>query len=271
MTETDPVIADFAGRFPDSFARALKQGSDEQISAIVGTLPPRTIAAVAARLPATRLLALLESGQHSARSWLEAAPFDDAVMLLSRMRRERRIALIDSLEDHGLQRRLMRHQRYPTHSAGFFVEDALLRIDMDSPVSAALDELRSLDRDELPLLVVVDAAGHYAGVLKPWQLVSNRLSGRRPAELAEYIQPISPETPVVAAAAHEGWLEHNWLPVVDNKQRILGSLSRSAVLRAAGRIAPARQRPASILLELVEEMTLALGKMLEGLLARRPT
>lgn len=271
MTEVDPIVADFAGRFPDSFTRALRQGSDEQISAIVKTLPPQTIASVVARLPAARLLALLESGEHSPQAWLQDAPFDDAVMLLSRMKRERRIALIDSLEDRGLQRRFMRHQQYPTHSAGFFVEDVLLRIEIDTPASAALDDLRGLHRDDMPLLVVVDEAGRYAGVLRPWQLISYQSSDRRLSEHVEHIQPISPETPVVAAAGHEGWLEHNWLPVVDNKQRILGALSRATVFRAARQNSPSRQGTTSLLFELVDALARTLGEMLEGILARRPT
>ena len=55
MTEVDPIIADYAERFPDAFASSLRQGSDEEISALVGSLPPESIASVVARLPATRL------------------------------------------------------------------------------------------------------------------------------------------------------------------------------------------------------------------------
>jgi Mg/Co/Ni transporter MgtE len=271
MTETDPVIAAFAEQFPDSFVRVLRQGSDEEISATVESLPPHTIAAIAARLPAARLLALLESGAHSPLAWLENAPFDDAVMLLSRMRRERRIALIGSLRDRKLQRRLMRHQQYPVHSAGFYVEDVFLRIDIDTPASEATDELRSFNQDELPLIVVVDPAGRYTGVLRPWQLMSNRLVSQRLGEHVEYIQPIAPETPVIAAAEHEGWLEHNWLPVVDNKQRVLGALSRAAVLRAASRVAPSREVATSLFLELVDSITHTLGDILDGVLSRRKT
>ena len=271
MTDVDPVIADFAERFPDAFAGALRRGSDEEISAVVRLLPPRSIASVVARLPAARLRSLLDSGEHSPRDWLEDAPFDDAIMLLSRMRRERRIALIGSVRDRRLQRRFMRHQQYPRHSTGFYVEDVFLRIDIDTPASAVLEELRQDERDDPPLMVVVDASGRYAGVLNPWHLMSNRLTSQRLSEQMEYIQPIAPETPVVAAAEHEGWLEHNWLPVVDNKQRILGALSRAAVLGAASRVSPSQQGTASLLLELVDGVTHTLGDMLEGLLGRRPS
>ena len=267
----DPVLADFAERFPDSFANALRQGSDDEISAIVSSLPPQSIASVVARLPAARLRSLLDSGEHSPRDWLEDAPFDDAIMLLSRMRRERRITLIGSVRDRRLKRRFMRHQQYPRHTTGFYVEDTFLRIDIDTPVSAAVDELRSDERDDPPLMVVVDNSGRYVGVLNPWHLMNNRLGNQRLSEHVEYIQPIAPETPVTAAAEHEGWLDHNWLPVVDNKHRVLGALSRAAALSAASRVAPSQQSTASLFLELVDGITHTFGEMLDGLLGRRRT
>lgn len=269
MPDADPVITDFADRFPDAFASALRHGGDDEISAIVKSLPSESVASVVARLPAARLLALLESGEHSPRDWIEDAPFDEAIMLLSRMRRERRLALIESVRDRRLQRRFMRHQQYPRHSTGFYVEDVFLRIDIDTPVNDVLHELRSDHRDDPPLMVVVDAAGRYAGILNPWHLMSSRLASQRLADHLEYIQPVAPETPVTAAAEHEGWLEHNWLPVVDNKQRVLGALSRAAVLGAASRVSPSQQSTASLLLELVDGITHTLSEMLEGLLGRR--
>ena len=271
MSEIDPVTADFAERFPDSFAQALRKGSDDDISAMVGSLPPHSVAAVVARLPSARLLALLESGEHSPGEWLEAAPFDDVIMLLSRMRRERRVALIASLSNRGRQRRLKRHQQYPRHHAGFYIEDAFLRVDIDAPASAVLDELRSVDRDDPPLIVVVDNSGRYAGVLSPWQLMSDRFSGQRLKDHVEYVLPIAPETPVTAAAENEGWLEHNWLPVVDNKQRVLGALARAALLGAANRASPSQQGTSGLLLELVDGVTHTLGEILEGVLSRRRT
>lgn len=271
MADADPVVADFAERFPDAFASALRQGSNDEISAIVKLLPPESVASVVARLPAVRLRALLDSEQHSPRDWIEDAPFEDAIMLLSRMRRERRIALIGSVRDRRLQRRLMRHQQYPRHSTGFYVEDVFLRVDIDTPASDVLEALRSDERDDPPLMVVVDASGRYAGVLNPWHLMSNRQTSQRLDDQMEYIQPVAPETPITAAAEHEGWLEHNWLPVVDNKRRVLGALSRATVLSAASRVSPSQQSTASLLLELVDGITHTLGEMLEGLLGRRST
>jgi Mg/Co/Ni transporter MgtE len=271
VTDFDPVVADFAEHFPDQFSHALGAGRHDQVSALIGTLPPGLVAAVAARLPAPSLLALLESPVHAPQTWLEAASFDDAVMLLSRMRRERRLALINSINDRGRRQQLLRHEQYPAHTVGSLVEDVLLRIDKDRPMSAVVDELRKLDRDDPPLLVVVDAAGRYAGILKPWQLIGSRSAGRRPGELARFVQPVVPETPIAAAAAHEGWLEHDWLPVIDNQERVIGAITRKTVLRAASRATTARHGTESLMLDIVGGVTLLLGSILDGLLTKRST
>ena len=101
--------------------------------------------------------------------------------------------------------------------------------------------------------------------------MSDRFSGQRLKDQVEYVLPIAPQTPVTAAAEHEGWLEHNWLPVVDNKQRVLGALSRAAVLGAANRASPSQQGTSGLLLELVDGITHTLGEILEGVLGKRRT
>jgi Mg/Co/Ni transporter MgtE len=199
------------------------------------------------------------------------APFDDAVMLLSRMRRERRIALIESIEDRARKRELLRHEQYPANTAGALLQDTFLRIDVNDSLAAVVEDLSDLHRDDLPLLVVVDSAGRYVGILNPWLLIGRRLPARTLAELADQIPPISPETPASGAAAHTAWLEHNMLPVVDTEQRVLGALSRNAVMHAAGQDAANGAGPANLALDLLGGLTRVLSDLLEGILARRAT
>ena len=271
MSDVDPVVAEFAATHPEAFARVLGQGANDQINELVRTLPSESVAAVAGRLPASRLLALLESGEHSPEQWLEDAPLDDAVMLLSRMRRERRFALINSIGNQARKRELLRHEQYPAHTAGALLQDVFLQIDVNSSLAAAIEEVRKVDGDDLPLMVVVNAAGHYAGVLRPWQLIGSRFSGKKVSDLAVMVSPISPETPITSAAAHAGWLDFNWLPVVDERQRVLGALSRKAIIRAAGQASTSRSAPANLTLDLLGGVTLVLGEFLEDILARRST
>lgn len=271
MSDADPVVADFAAHHPESFARVLGHGTNDQVSGLVPTLPPESVASIVARLPASRLLALLESGEQSPQRWLQDAPFDDAVMLLSRMRRERRIALIDSVEDPARKRELLRHEQYPANTAGALLQDMFLRIDASKSLAAVVEDLRDPDREDLPLLVVVDSATRYVGILKPWQLISSRIPKRSLAELADPVPPISPETPVSGAAAHTGWLEHNLLPVVDSEQRVLGALSRKAVMHAAGQDTSNGAGPANFMMDLLGGLTNVLSDLLEGILARRTT
>ena len=44
MTDADPVVTDYALQFPESFARVLGEGGDREISDLVDTLPPSTVA-----------------------------------------------------------------------------------------------------------------------------------------------------------------------------------------------------------------------------------
>ena len=78
-------------------------------------------ASFGARLPAGRILGLLESGENSPEAWLADAPFDDEVVLLSRMRPVRRLALINALTNQRPKRTLLRHEQYPTHTIGWYV------------------------------------------------------------------------------------------------------------------------------------------------------
>ena len=267
-TDADPVVVDYARRFPESFARVLGQGDDAGITELIHTLPPESIASVVSRLPAARLLALLESDRHSPETWLQDAPFDDAVMLLARMRRERRLALIESISDRARQRALLQIERFPPHSAGSLVQDVLLRIDIDRSPETVAEELRNNDDDDLPALVVVDSNGRYAGMLDPWRLMSRRYSGRQLGELIDEVQPVAPESTIVAAAAHAGWNTRNWLPVVDHRQRVLGVLSRERTLRAASKQSSGTTRSNSLLLDLAGDLSVLLGDAIDAVLAK---
>jgi predicted transcriptional regulator len=145
----------------------------------------------------------------------------------------------------------------------------LIRIDINQTADAVVDEVRNLDRDDSPLLVLVDAEGRYAGVLRCWQLFGRRYSGRQLRELAVDVEPIAPEMPIAAAAAHESWLSHDWLPIVDNQKRVLGALSRKTIIRAASRKSSGRREADSLMLDVVGGITQLLGTILDGLLAKR--
>ena len=264
--ELDALTIDYAARHPDAFASRLVRGDAAEASRILLALPDAMKASIVARLPAGRILALLESGEHSPEAWLADAPFEDAVFLLSRMRRERRFALINALPDGRRRRQLLRHEQYPTHTIGWHVQDVHMRINAESPASGLVDDLRSLDSATAPRLVVIDADGRYAGTLDPWRILGHATVAGPVREYVTEVDPLYPEMPVASAVASKAFPDHNWLPVVDNRRRVLGGVSRAALETALSGRLPAGQGAADMFSVLFSDLVYLLGEVLEGLL-----
>jgi len=271
MAEADLLARDFAARHPDAFSRVLGRGEAGEIDEVLDALPAEQVAAIVSRLPARRVEEVFASARHNPARWLAAAPFDDAVQLLSRIPRERRLALVNSLADRDRRRRLLRHQQFPAHSVGSLVSDIPMRLDAAEMASDVLAELRELEADDPGPLVVVDDDGRYLGVLDRWRLL---IRNPPPGLVADYlidIKPLRPETPAATAATDDAWMSRNWLPVVDQQQHVLGSLHREKLMRAAGVNAAAHAVPGDTLLSLLDDLVHAAGAVLERLLAREIT
>jgi Mg/Co/Ni transporter MgtE len=272
MDSIDPISADFADRFPDSFARVAARGSDADVTSILESLPPATKASIAARLPGARIDALLRSGRHDARRWLEDASFEDAVGLLSRIPRERRLALVNSLKDHERRRQLLRHEQYPTHSVGALVGDIPLRFSAEARASDAVFELRANADAEPGPLVVVDQQGRYMGTLNTWRLLARKRAAGNVAEYTNRVAAIHPETSILSAVENPDWDRNLWLPVIDHRRRVLGAVSRAALFKAARRqTGDAGAGTGGMIGDLLRELVYAMGELLEWIFARKST
>jgi Mg/Co/Ni transporter MgtE len=269
MSDLDPLEADFASKYPDSFARVLGRASSDDISTVLNKLPPAVKASIVARLPGSLMNQLLDSGKHTPVQWLADASFDDAVTFLSRIPRERRLALVNSLGDRQLRQRLLRHEQYPTHSVGALVSDVLLRISLDANAADVVHELREMEGDDPVAMVVVDSDGRYSGLLNLWRLLASDLPVGKIRDYIREIEAIYPETPIASAVQNEAWLKYNWLPVVDQKQRVLGGVSRAKLFRAATANRTREQSAANVIFELLTESVYAFGALLERVLTSR--
>lgn len=263
----DPLSADFARRFPDSFARVLAHAGDEA-DAVVRALPASTAAAVVTRLPAPRIEAMLAGGGHEPERWLAEASFEDAVALLSRMPRESRLTLVNSLRDRERRQQLLRHQQYPAHSVGALVGDIPQRLSIDSPIAEILLELREIGGSVPVPLVVVDHQGRYQGVLNTWRLLSRDRPTGTVATYVDRVSPLSPETSIANAAENQQWDQLGWLPVVDGRGRVLGAVSRAAILKAARLQAGGALGAGDLTLELLRDAVYVLGNLLDAVLMR---
>ncbi len=254
MGDLDRLSLDFAARHPDAFARILGRGEFEECELVIESLPRERTAAIVARLPASCIRQLLDSARHQPARWLVDAPFDDAVTLLSRIPRERRLALVNSLDDRDRQRRLLRHLQYPAHSVGALVVDTPLRLSADSLAKDVVDELRELDTDSRGPIVVVDADGHYLGILDRWRLLLRSPPTGHVEDYLIAVTAVRPETSVAAVSQIDTWHTRNWLPVVDHRNRVLGAVSREKVFRTVGLQSGSAFGRGDILLDLLEDL-----------------
>lgn len=269
MGDVDRLNLDFAARHPDLFARVLGRGEFEECERILDGLPAERKAAIVARLPAGHIRKLLDSDRQRPAHWLVDGAFDDAVTLLSRIPREQRLALVDSLEDRDRQRQLLRNQQYPAHSVGALVGDIPLRVGADLPVVEILGELRKLEPEARTPVVIVDAVGHYLGVLDRWRLLLRNPTSGLVKDYLIRVRAVRPETPATVIAASDEWHTHSWLPVIDHRLRVLGAVSREKVLRAAGTHSGGARRGGDILLDLLADLVNLCETLLRMTLTRK--
>lgn len=269
MADLDPLSLEFARRFPDSFARVLGRATAEDAALLIDRLPDSLKAGIVARLPAGRIARLLQSPGQSPVRWLSDAPFDDAVMLLSRMPRERRLELVNAVPDRKLRRQLLRSQQYPSHSVGALVRDLPLRIRADIRAEDALAELRELDTEDPGPLIIVDAGGHYMGMVDRWRLLMGNPPDGVIGDFSIDVAPLRPETPIEIAARSDAWNSRNWLPVVDHQRRVLGAVARARVLASLSRESGPGRLGSDVLANLLGNLAPVLGGVVETVLTGR--
>ncbi len=264
MSDADFLNEEFARKFPEAFAKLLMRGATTDIAGILDGLAPAVAASVAARLPVRVINALLSGGVAQPETWLSAAAFDDAVVLLGPLPRERCLTLINGLQNRTLRHRLLQFINYPTHSVGALVSDTVVGIQADLPVADVLAELRALDEGHVPPVVVIDDHGHYVGVLDIWRLLIRQPQLGCAADYAASVTPLRPEAPIASAAQAAQWGSHTWLPVVDHEQRVLGTVSRQRLVHSIGAAAEA----APVLQESIADLGMQLLRVLSDLLDR---
>ena len=231
-------------------------------------LPAALRASIVARLPGSRIVQLLDLDEDESRQWIVDAPHDHAVTLLSRIPRERRLSIVNSLADRERRLRLLRHLQFPAHSVGSMVGDVLYRINVDEQAADVLDNLRAGGAEEPWRIVAVDSNGQYAGGVDLWRLVaSDKLVGTIRDYMLD-VPSILPETPIADAVSREDWLRHNWLPVVDHRRHVLGGVSRAKLFGAAGQNTMGRSKIDPVFSDLMSDLVYVFAALLDGVLSR---
>jgi len=269
MSEDDLLNADFARKHPDMFARILGRGEPAEIADVLQSMPRALSASIASRLPASRISALLASGDDVEARWLADAPLDDAKTLLSRIPRERSLALVNSLSDRTRQRKLLQHLNYPSHSVGALVVDVPVRFTADEKTVDVLAELRTIATGFPGLVAIVRPDGRFLGVLNLWSLLVDPAPGGSIRDFTVSMPTLHPETSLASAVEDKDWQNHNFIPVVDHEERLLGSVSRATLFSATER-PDERMRPTmDLFASLTKDVIHLFGELFDWALSRR--
>jgi Mg/Co/Ni transporter MgtE len=262
--EARTLNAQFARKSPAQFARIIGAREIDEIRTVLDALPAELQASIGARLPARKIQAMLDTAQTDVASWISAGRFEDAVTLLSRVGREKRLALVNGIRNEQRKRRLLRSLQYPNHSVGALVQDVNIHILAEARAADVAQEIRALGESDPGALVVTDAADRYVGMLDAWKLLSAAQPDGSIRSYLDAVSAVHPEMPISAVAASPDWHTSTWLPVVDHDQRVLGAVSRERLFAAAG---PATEsRPRDILFDLLDELVHVAGTLTERVL-----
>lgn len=267
MAEIDPLSADFARKHPDAFAKVLGRGELPEIMRVLKQMPASLAASVAARLPPSNGNAVLLSSQERSARWLAEASYDDAISLLGRMPREHCLTVVNSMADSKRRRELLRFLRYPAHSVGALVSDVRVRLSGDTPAAEALHELCALKTGNPGPIVVLHADGRYLGVLDLWLLISRDPPSGPVRDYVSHVPALLPETSLANAVLDTNWQLHNWLPVVDHEQRVLGGVSRDRIVGSTAQVRT--QGGSEIMASLGTDMMRVLATLLDRILGGR--
>lgn len=269
MTDVDPLLADFASKSPGAFASTLSRGQADDIAAILQKLPPSLAAAITSRLPQARIDAIVDSGDAALADWLAESTLDDAVRLLGRLPRDRGLALVNSLQSRKRRHKLLQYLHYPPHTVGALVSDVLIRFGADTQARDVLREFRSFETDYSRPIVILHVDGRYLGLLDLAKLLARDPPKGRIREYTLSAPALRPEWTLSSAVQDPGWHSHNWLPVIDHEERLLGGVSRLEMFSAAERQSGNARRDNDLFTSLMTDMMVVLGDLVERILTRR--
>lgn len=228
-----PLKLAFAREYPGELAAyAATQGADGVEQALDG-LPAAAAAAVVAALPHSHAVRAL-AGRNDDRvgEWVNAASPDHALALLLHVAEERRTGILDRLSSRRVRRNLKRLVVYPGGTIGALVNPAAMRLNAALPLADAVAILQEDEPGPEQSIWLVDEAGIYLGLLDLSSVLASRSDFLKLREFLVPVRALRAETALGAARDFDEWQAHPELPVVDDLDHLLGSVSRSRLMSA---------------------------------------
>jgi magnesium transporter len=236
MTDTGTEAQPLHTLHPADIADQLQRcDATEAVEALI-QLPPKLASSAFGELEADRaeeLMALL--GDDRLRSLLIDLPHPEAVDLIGYLPAERREEILQSLP-HPLQSDLRDLLRYPEDSAGGIMNDRFIALRADQTLAQVLQQLRSKPIDsgqEISYLYVTDARRRLIGIVSIRDLVFRDPDCRVSEAMNKDVRTVRVDMDQEALALEFEHYHYLGLPVVDDRQRLVGVVKASDILEVA--------------------------------------
>ncbi|MCA1779424.1 MAG: hypothetical protein LC637_08600 [Xanthomonadaceae bacterium] len=234
--QVNPLARAYARRFPGEVAAHLIKHSATVIAQTLDGLPDDVAAGVIARMPhghAVRILAARDDA--SIAAWIDAAGLDHALAILLHVSSDRRERILECLSSRRTRRALRKLVIYPPDTAGAALNPAAPRLEASLSLADAVEFLRGDDLEPERLIWLVDGDGRYRGLLDSGRALAARTHRAALEEFLVRVKALRAETTLTNARDANQWLEHSELPVIDEHDHLLGSITRVRLMAALGR------------------------------------
>ncbi len=232
---TDPLLEDFAASQPREMSALLADADPQEVCGLLRQLPAATAARLAANLPSRQLSrALKQLAASEVGELLCSAGHEDAISLVSLLSESRYVDILDACPA-SRRKQLRRLFELPSQSLGAFASPNYIRVQVDLGCAAFMQQLQSHEEEfQLPIYAV-NSDGKYVGEVNPIAVIARKNQKSLIGDIVREVEPLSGQLSITAALKSRQWTRHRFLPVVDGKDRLLGSVQRHTLIKHAPR------------------------------------
>jgi magnesium transporter len=235
MADAQSLSFAFMRAHPSQAARVLEAVPEGDAAALFARAPVRLgVPVLAAMSPAAAARNLARLDDERAMELLGALGVQPAVAMLRYIAEPRRARLVSGLPTAAAfaSRTLLGHAE---DAVGAWTDPDVVALSAETSVGEALERVRSVQgyADEI---FVIGPEQRFLGRAGLAELLRAAHDARLGALATRADLVLAVHTPLAAAAQHPGWSERSALPVVQPGTRLVGVLSRAALLRARARL-----------------------------------
>ncbi len=232
MAESAVLTLAFLEAHPDDAARVLEHLGNEQVAALLDSVPVRLAAPVLAyMLPAMAARSLAQLSDESAAAMVQRLGPQLCAVILRHLDEVRRNGLLERLPTASAfaVRVLL---AYPEDSVGAWMDNRAMALPPDTTVEEALARVREAGEEDCVDLYIVDHEQRLLGKVRLPELLRAPSTAPLAHLMHKPAYTLPARAPIASVRNHEGWERFNTLPVLERSERFVGAL-RHAMLRNA--------------------------------------